>query len=227
MAIYIGVNGQAKKVKSAYIGDTYGSAKPIYKSNIVPDDYIPVEYIFNNHTNINKLSTGITCNDYTRVVLKFACPSSPGSANGITILKTGSSVSFFVSLTSSYSRAIRVWIGSGTYESNYDSNVHTVDINRNIDKETYFDNTKVFTNNSTGINGSIELLNDECTNGIYIYSLTIYQSMIDGTLTKNFIPCIRKSDGRAGMWESVNKSFYGGSAMNSTDYFSPGPVITS
>ena len=72
MSIYIGVNGVAKRIVSGYIGNSSGNAEIIYKSGIVPSGYIPVEYIFNDHNNLNKIDTGIIPTTYTRLIAKMS-----------------------------------------------------------------------------------------------------------------------------------------------------------
>ena len=226
MAIYIGVNGQAKKVKTAYIGDTYGNAQVIYKAGIVPSGYIPVQYIFNNHIEDNHISTGITANDYTRAILKFSGPTASYTSSSQYNILAASSYNIKYNDYRTDLHNIYVNVGSGSYSKGYSSRtIYIVDINRNASKETYVNDSKIFTNQSTGIGGTIQLLGSN-TKQVYIYSLAIYQSILTGVLTKNYIPCIRISDERVGMWESVNGVFEIGSATSSSSYFSSGPVIT-
>jgi len=238
MPIYIGVGGKARKVKVAYIGDSQGNAQVIYKSGVVPDGYIPVEYIYNNHSYTNYIDTGIIPNSYTRIIVKFKLRSTAINDRGI--LGTGSGIGYMgiINDNSNTYHNLDIYNGEniGSIAITADTIV-TIDINRTASKNSYY---KLGSNSETSL--SIPSNNVTTSNSIYlfgasgsniysnnicIYSCAIYQSMLNGTLSKNYIPCIRTSDGRVGMWESVGGSFNTGSNTNSDSYFTSGPVIES
>lgn len=238
MAIYIGVNGQAKRVKSAYMGDTYGNAQVIYKEGIVPSGYIPVEYIYNDHSAVNSIDTEILPTTYTRLIIKMSI------GNNLPTPQTASEDSYRQFIGNSnininirqYQVKTGQWptyhhlkftCGTKTHTIDFSKNtIYTIDFNQNINKETYLNDNLIFTNTSsfTG-ETSISLFSASNQRDVKLYSCAIYQSMLTGTLTKNYIPCIRISDERAGLWESVGKTFETGSATSTSNYFSAGPPI--
>lgn len=244
MSIYIGINGQARQIKSAYIGDTYGNAQVIYKSGIVPSGYIPVEYIYNDHNNLNKIDTEIIPNTYTRLIVKMSIGSNFPNPSVVSYnvdrdapfrqFAGNSNISIDIrrlinSSNSTHIRYLKFICGAKSHQIDFNLNtIYTIDFNQNANKESYLDNTLIYTNTSafTGTD-SIKLFNSSNQRDTKLYSCAIYQSMLTGTLTKNYVPCIRISDERVGMWESVGKTFETGSATSTSNYFSAGPVIIS
>lgn len=243
MAIYIGVNGQAKRVKSAYMGDTYGNAQVIYKEGIVPSGYIPVEYIFNDHNNQNTIDTGIIPTTYTRLIAKMSIGNNfpdPQPRDSYVDRDApfrqfigNSNISIDIRRYTNWSngsikyRYLKFICGAKTHQIDFNLNtIYTIDFNQNANKESYLDNTLIYTNTSTFTGtDSIKLFNSTSQKDTKLYSCAIYQSILTGTLTKNYIPCIRISDERVGLWETVNRTFETGSATSSSDYFSAGPLI--
>lgn len=224
MSIYIGVNGIAKKVKQAYIG-VNGNAQVIYKTGVVPDGYIPVEYIYNYHSYANYINTTIKPNTYTRIVCKIAIGPNNDGTSGIDIISDITHMRIIADNASTYN--LRIEVGEATSEKTVSiSSPFEIDLNRSANKDSYLNNTLIFNNTNT-YNGSdfIYLLKETMSKDIRIYSCAIYESMLNGVLSRNYIPCIRISDGKVGMWESVQQTFESGS--NSNYYYSSGPVITS
>lgn len=230
MAIYIGVGGVAKKVIQIYGGDDYGNAKVIYKHGIVPDGYIPVEYIFNDHSATNYIDTGVKPNTYTRLIAKIAFDNNynPSSYFNAMIIDGGSNIAIKGQRWNNGDLYIGANVGSmGWYPTTTRTigTIYTLDLNRSANKDSYFNDTLIFTNTSS-FNSDYNLwLFCNGNRGERIYSCAIYQSMLTGTLTKNYIPCIRVSDQRVGMWEAVEGVFCPGS--NATSQFSNGPIIQS
>lgn len=227
MSIYIGVNGKARKVVSGYIGDAYGNAQVIYKAGIVPSGYIPVQYIYNDHDYANYIDTELKPNTYTRIICKISFGPKQTSSITRIIVGNGYNINIIKNYGYNSSNNIRVAVGDSEQTVTYqDSTVHTLDLNRDANKGTYSDNTLLFTNSSSFTdNNNIAIFHSEGLVDMRIWSCAIYQSMLNGTLSKNYIPCIRVSDGRVGMWESVGKIFKTGS--NDSHQYSSGPVITS
>ena len=231
MSIYIGVNGKARKVKSAYIGDAYGNAQVIYKAGIVPNGYIPVQYICNYHDNLNRIDTGIKANTYTRIICKISMGDGQISSNTVRFIGPNSdsgNMHIYKFYEYNHANNIQVVVGDKTATVTLGTSVHTLDLNRNANKESYFDNTLLFTNSISYTDESfIYLFAGSGLKDVRLHSCAIYQSMLTGVLTKNYIPCIRISDQRAGMWESVGGTFQPGSNTTVSSYFTSGPVITS
>lgn len=226
MSIYIGVNGIAKKVKQAYIG-VNGNAQVIYKTGVVPDGYIPVEYIYNDHDTTNSIDTSIKPNTYTRIICKmaFGPNQTTDTYDRNIIYNYGADMSIYEDNQTEYRLGIRVGSQS-IIEVVSESSPFEIDLNRSANKDSYFNNTLIFNNTNTYTSSySLVLFRDANLRDIRIYSCAIYESMLNGVLSRNYIPCIRISDGTVGMWESVTQTFYSGS--NSTDHYSSGPVITS
>lgn len=231
MGIYVGVDGKARKVKTAYVG-VDEKAEVIYKSGIVPDGYIPVYYIYNNHNAINSIDTEIKPNSFTRMILQVKFDVE----NGSNTYKT------FAGVTNG-DMTIAYWCQYGTVgfkiscgQTNYEDNITTsktctIDINRTANKDSYYKEDghgeiKIFTNlNNFNNNNNIILFAGD-NKGVQLYSCAIYQSMLTGTLSKYYIPCMRISDGKVGMWEDIGKTFEPGSASDNPSYqFSNGPII--
>lgn len=77
--IYVGVNNKARKVKSAYVGDSNGKAKQIWPVSYIPSIYSEVEYIMNAYTaNDSSYTTpsivfsNLVLSSYSRVIIDYA-----------------------------------------------------------------------------------------------------------------------------------------------------------
>lgn len=228
MPIYVGIEGKARKIKVGYAGDINGNAKVIYKEGIVPSGYIPVQYIFNDHANLNSINTTILCNTYTRIVCKISYgPNQIVSDTAQIIGDSKFKMNIYRFYEYNHPNNVSVNIdGTSQTVTMQNSTIHTFDLNRNANKETYYDNTLLFTNTSTySSEGGIRILGQSALRDVRIHSCAIYHSMLNGILTRNYIPCIRIADGRVGMWETVEGKFEAGS--NATSQYSNGPIITS
>jgi len=105
------------------------------------------------------------------------------------------------------------WAKDATNMSSQDTNVHTIKANSAF----YFDNTSKV----TGMNFSFSQ-NMRFCNCIGCRLFYVKYSNSSGTLLRNLIPVIRKSDNMAGMWDTVSESFF----MPDYDYgFIAGPEV--
>lgn len=102
------------------------------------------------------------------------------------------------------------------YTGNYDNNEHIAVISN---ASFLVDNINIYTPTSSdfsvasgsikpivlfGTNSNGTVNSDTITDGLRISSYKVYR---DGAIRRNFIPCIRKSDGAKGMYEAVGKVF--------------------
>lgn len=109
--IYVGVNGEAKKVIKAYVGDAYGQAKLFYS---LAQDYITISDYYMNSSGIFISYMG---NDYTKInsgpAYVGACYSS---ASGKTFPMIVSKDSSNVPYSTSYDSSVTSLRGSIDYQ---------------------------------------------------------------------------------------------------------------
>lgn len=246
MAIYIGVNGKAKKVKSAYIGNSNNQAVPIYKGSILPSGYLAVSYIYSNSDD-QSLNTGIIPSQYTKSIVVGAIGYYNSAQGSITILNGNGNTnnSYFMILTrtgTSGSYKYYPYMGCGNNESsNTDSAIYTpvssynttninkfiMTLNKNTNKQSYYkyNGTEKFVVSNTGGNftGSQIKLMGNSTQSFICYCV-IYQNILNSaTPTGEYYPCIKKSTGAAGLWNPYGNNGNGEFLTNS--YIVAGPVI--
>lgn len=220
MAIYVGVNGVAKKVKQAYIG-VDGTAVPIYTSSTLPSDYAPVEYV----TSISQLDTKLYAGPYTRVCLYFKFfPSTRsvtllGGVGGYSIFKDTTNIfyvqwpneftsSSIVSSTNKYLLDVVYDTNRRTAFKKFDANSWTV-LGTHSGASSYNNTSLRFTYGSnTGEN-------------YFIYYCKIIGDIYNPTdsTTREFFPVHQKSTGKNGLYDIINNKFY------TTDTIEAGPNI--
>lgn len=239
MAIYVGVNGVAKKVKQAYIG-VDDKAEIIYKDGIVPTGYYPVEYITPNTDNDCSLIFREKIYKYSKIIFTVGFDPNYVNTTGenkVCTLGQFSTVRIRVTSTG----ALQAIIGSITHNITKDSRLrlkYAYTINKTANCDSYYQEYAYDGHGS--LSGEISIgtnidsfggdnqpcyfwRNNNDNNkqlGSYIYSCVIYSDMAaGGQLTRNFIPCINQN-GMAGFYDSVSGEFLGNNNLTN------GPIIT-
>lgn len=237
MAIYVGVNGVAKKVKQVYIG-VDDKAEIIYKDGIVPVGYYPVEYITPNTDNDCSLTFREKIYKYSKIIFTVGFDPNYVNTTGKSKLCTLGQFST-VSIRVTSAGALQAIIGSITH--NIASNnghfrlKYVYTINKTANCDSYYQRIEynglspeisIGTNIDSfgGDNQPCYFWRDNSGNnkqlGSYIYSCVIYSDMAaGGQLTRNFIPCINQN-GMAGFYDSVSGEFLGNNNLTN------GPIIT-
>jgi len=243
---YIGVGGQAKKVKRGYIG-VGGQAKLFYKSTVVPDEYQQVEYIYNDKGK-NYINTNVIADNNTKVSIDFMVielNQNVGYTPTIHFLAAsgGSGKQYRISgklngSSSSYQTGDRIslnsYFGSSNIELAYELQLNTYyKVENNFNGEFRLNNTLISTASDTfnvgeGIplylfgnnaNGTDQYLRNVKAR---VYNLSIWQNNI---LIRDMIPCYRKSDEKAGVYDIINNVFYTGYNDGSNYDFTVGPNV--
>ena len=206
MPIYNGTT----KIVSFYKGTTkivkrYRGTDVIYTAVRLPSEYQQVEYIASSGTQY--IDTGIGSTNTTGVKLD-AQFTSAGILLGVLEANVGRFQPYFREVDSIIAHTI---LGGGAL---------TITTTKASDRNTYEYNVSnrdiKFNGTSVGSVGNI----GATSNHIYIfkrnhatpvacsaklYSLKLYDN---GTLTRDFVPCYRKSDFEVGLYDLVNDVFY-------------------
>ena len=175
----------------------------------LPNEYKQVEYI--ESTGTQWIDSGYIANNNTRVVIDYQFTSLIDSFL-LGCRNNSTSNAYTVNLAYSGKNAVTSYGNTGnTQFGDADVNRHIVDKNKN---KFYFDGELLLiqTENSFTCPSSLEIFS--CHNGdtsgylpslARIYSLKIYD---DDMIVKDFIPCVRKVDNTAGLYDLVNNKFY-------------------
>ena len=185
----------------------------------LPSGYVELEYIKSTGTQF--INTNFKPNQDTRMVLKARLISISGEL-GFAGQRYNSSVQAFAWL--SISGSLRSY-----YNNNYDlagpadTEIHIYDKNKNI---TYIDEEQVCTATYTTFKGDFSIYLCAChdeTGSVLKSSSAVYECQIydDGTLVRNYIPCINPSS-EVGLYDTVNNTFYGNAG---TGNFIAGPEV--
>ena len=155
-------------------------------------------------------SDEIIPNAYTRLIVKcsFASNFGPGNSNYMMVGTSNLNVG-----ASGWNNLGYIYINAGSQVAQRTitvNKIYTVDINKNLSKESYLDNEYLFKNQDPiNTTNKITIFSQYEVAGFRLYSCAIYQSMTTGILTKNYIPCIKIEGNIAGLWESVKGVFIG------------------
>ena len=235
MSIYIGVNGQAKKVSGVYIGNNQGQAIPIYTNDTIPSGYFPIHFIYRNGTaNLDGVSIELTPTIYTRTIIVTSTGNDATSYNGTGYAATGYPLyggssyqcnfyRYWNSGSGVQTKYYRGSCGNGSFSLSYstDSSIndtshkYIVDINRNTSKQTYVkyeseDYQLKFTNTSSSITAEpLKIFKGNC-NLMKIYYIEIYENIfVDDKPTIQLYPCIKQDGWIVGMYDIKSGNFYG------------------
>lgn len=179
------------------------------ENSVLPDGYTQVEYIESNGTQY--IDTGFKPNQNTRVVMDIHPTSvtthawafgvrTSSSANRYDFLWQNDMVAWIAGYSSTYAQIGKGLIGK--------TDRLQIDFNKNIC--TINGNSATITAGSISLNINLVLLACNTAGTISghitakLYSCKIYDN---GTLVRNFIPCINAS-GVAGLYDLVNAKFY-------------------
>jgi len=210
---YVGVNGVARKVKKAYVG-VNGVAKRIYPR--LPDAYQEVEYLYGNGTPY--INTGLTAADIDEYAYSFKKPYAKYGAVFGNYVSEDSDVVRAI-FTASENNGMYLYLNtkasggslSSTLNIDYD-NFNEVSVS--IDSTTITGTTNGATKTRSIVHGNenltnIALFHTRCSvsasNASYIKYFIFKKN---GKEVRNFVPCYRKSDNVAGMYDVANDVFY-------------------
>lgn len=224
MPIYIGVNGAVKEVIGGYAGYN-GQVVPIYTGNKLPSEYLAVSHIYNEGGVGGGLDTGIIPGVYTKIIYVGApC----GTTRSQCWFKAGEYFyggSYYESGNRKYYPVGQVAYGSVTGTTSNieialvyktalpDNNKLTIlNFNKNTNKESYVKingtNKVLFANtapNTYTFSNSIVLCYE--SDNICSYCI-IYQNILNSASPAGeYFPAVRKSDGAAGLYDTVSKKF--------------------
>ena len=175
----------------------------------LPKEYQEVEYIQSSGTQY--IDTGFVSNQDTRLVADFQITATPTSTLGIfgTRKTAGSTKGAFAIWN--VSKAVRFdYNETPTSTGIATAGYHVVDINKNI---ANIDGTS-FTATYASFNSTYPIFLFAVNNGgtadsrmvsASWYSCQIYDN---GTLVRDFVPCYRKADNVAGLYDLVNDTFH-------------------
>ena len=238
-----------KSDKSVVVGRSSITTINLSANNILydlPGNYNSVEYL--QSTGTQYIDTGVPCDYNTLVDIDFMYTESqiglyPGGGDGGTYWKEGGSVfgAWGMSQANGIYEYCIWWHGTGLItDSPYTDAL--------FDLNTRYD-VKVLTNNKVSIDAVEQSTNDlggssgynnaGCNFGLFanstasspsyfskarIYSCKLYDSI--HVWLRYFVPCVRTSDGKPGMYDRVNDAFYvnGGSGEFGTNLT---PAVTA
>ena len=177
-------------------------------SSRIPSAYQEVKYI--QTTGTQYINTGFVPNQDSRAIVDVEFVST-SSSTAIFGSRTGNNVA---------ENSFALWNVNGVLRFDYDKQVnstgiavggrHFVDINKNV---AIIDN-QTFTATYGTFNSVYNFLLGTCVNGGVAdsrmssgkwYSCKLYDN---GTLVRDLVPCYRKADNVAGMYDLVNNVFY-------------------
>lgn len=221
--IYVKTNNYSGEVFSAYIADNMGLAKCIYTKAILPPEYQQVEYI--QGTGTQYINTGVTMSVNNLAIEITAAVTSNvySSLDGVLMgCYGGSSHRLYVFIKSSgdtNAGKIRLGIGAGYYtdSTKVDTNKHVWKVDMKnltayIDGVFKAKNSSSAYSRNTNNNCTIGILKATNADGNWTYEngkAKVYNAKIwsNGTLTHNYYPCYRKTDGEIGLYDIIAKEF--------------------
>lgn len=181
----------------------------------LPAGYKAVEYLESSGAQgiISHSSEGHYLNGKSRVIVKFAQTSDrPSQMNYLFGARYSSSTNaFYISI----SAAGTIFYGYGASSASNntgvainDTDAHTLDCNRGT---LYLDGEQIFTtaNWSGTCSRKARVFAIADPNTLYkgYYRIYSYKEYDNGTLIADLIPCVRESDGIAGMYNLIDKDF--------------------
>ena len=209
------------KNTSATDGETinlYAQWEPIkykivyHQQYILPEEYQRVEYI--ESTGTQYIDTGYLPNSLTDVECKFMYNELGGTSTPFGVRESDSSVKQFLVSTTN---ASVLWIVNGlnnTSISNVNPTINEEYVIRVTPTNAYWNGNNVLNMSSDVANNiklSMYIFARNTTSGFAnpmvgrIYYLRIYEN---NEIINYFIPCYRKQDNVAGLYDSVNDIFY-------------------
>ncbi len=216
--VYVGENATIDGTRYIFSGDSQTGYEWVENTSRLPIGYTEVEYIEN--PNMACIDTGFKPNQDTRIVAEMQAVSSTSWAKYFAAGGYDKTSAVLIDYENGVTGTLHLSWGTATGWTVVSSvvgdyNVHTYDWNKN---QVYRDNTLVHTFtygnfqstynlcifvNSTG-NGTYETTQDHYLKG-KMYSFKVYDN---GTLVRDFVPCIRDNDSKVGAYDIINDVFY-------------------
>lgn len=228
----VGPDVYPKQITEAY--------KKCYVVNKLPAEYQGVEYLQSSGTQY--INTNLTIPANTNDTVKYELKYSDASVNGNAIIFGAGTApyapSLFLNTTSVYSGVnigYAVSDSTSLFMSYYTSGEFSFDLNFATKRATVVRNgTTIFSNRD------ISSIQTVPTNKItYLFALNkngtasemptavklyYWRASINGTTMRDMVPCYRKSDSVAGMYDLVNNQFY---TNQGTGTFIVGPDVNT
>lgn len=232
---WVGMTVSIDGDRYVFSGDSTSGYEWVYQSSRLPIGYTEVEYLESpKKTEYPYIDTGFKPNQNTRVIADYQYTQTNthprcfgcGPYNGTAYILNAEN-----GITSSGEWRWKFgyrsgWLLTGVHT---DFNRHTAEINNG---KLYLDNTQIGSTEVTtfqltdniGLFGFIQngtlggTSSGEYMTGKF-YSFKIYDN---GTLVRDFVPCVRDSDNKAGMYDIVGDSFY--SSPNNYNFTAGDPV---
>ena len=206
------------------------SAASAFAAGTLPAGYTEIKYIQSSGTQY--INTGVVPITTTRVVVDFSLTSAAGGQwNGWG--STGSKESFFFGADAGGTFMASVsgnWTKSNAGVA-IDTARHTFDLSSaalKFDGQTFVnESASPFSNAASGNTLYLFAMHWGWSPGIGGYvSMRLYSCQIyDGeTLVRDFVPVVKDSDGKAGLYDTVTDSFFGNSG---TDDFVAGDEVVN
>lgn len=202
------------------INKVYRNGRVVYEKYVkpsrLPKGYTEVEYIQNTGTSY--VNTGFKPNQDTRIVCEMQCVTSTNSALHFGCGGWDRTNGMWLTYENGISGTLHIaWLGQtrwATYNIHGDYNRHKYDWNKNT---LYMDDVLV----GSSTYGSYQCVNhlgifaqlqvdppNETVGGLYLKGKAFMFDVYDnGTLVRNYVPCTRDSDGKAGLYDLVNNTF--------------------
>lgn len=181
-------------------------------SSRLPSGYTEVEYVENQSQAY--VNTGFKPNQDTRILCSMKCVTSTGGGIHVGAGGWDKADGMCFDYENGITGTLHISWGTKTTWSVYSSvrgdyNIHTYDWNKN---EFYRDETLV---------GSVTYTNFQCADNLGIFysiqngspwgqfygRLYMMQIYDNGTLVRDYVPCKRDSDSKAGLYDLVNNTF--------------------
>ena len=208
-------------------GDTTVTAFWSEDAVTLPKEYRQLKYIASTDGGNQYIDTGIKVDVNTCADLRFAL----NDFSGAKAAPFGMS-SFYAAAEKANNRFVGVQASSYQNATAGNPSVFGKEHDFSLNQQVYsHDGTQgaVFSfsplNTFTPANAYVFAINDsnaaQFAAPMRLYSLVIWNNT---TLVRNFVPCLRKSDGKVGLYDAVNGGFYVNAA--SGEDFVPGPPLT-
>ena len=236
---YVGLPAIIDGDKYIFSGDSTSGYEWVYKPSRLPIGYTEVEYISNDSASSIPayINTNYYPNNNTRVIADFQYTIGGTHKRLLGCGVWNWEIAYVVEAENSMSESTPAdlylrygydasysWITTGAY---IDMNRHTIDFNKNL---FYMDNQLIHTCEPNTFTAEYPMalfgyLTDTFCNGTdeymlgRFYSCQIYDNDV---LVRNFVPCTRDSDSKAGMYDIVNDVFY---ISPNNELFTAGPTV--
>lgn len=196
----------------------------------LPSGYTEVEYVENTGTSY--INTNFIPNQDTRILCTMQCVTSVNSTLHLGAGGWDKADGMWLTFERGITGTLHLSWGNKTSWSIYNNvtgnyNVHTYDWNKNefymddvlvgsvvYSSFTCSDNLGIFTTIQNGASPTDVILKGK------LFSFKIYDN---GTLVRDFVPCTRDSDSKAGVYDIVNDVFY--SSARSGVELVAGPIV--